>query len=977
MNQFTVNGQARIWDGPAGTSLLNYLRLHEHITSPKDGCSGEGSCGACTVEVNGRPRLACRTKMGDLDGAEVLTTEGLPEELRRLLGRMFAEKGAVQCGFCSPGFIMRVKHLFDTGRRPDRQEIVKLVKPNICRCTGYVKIVDAIEAALDSDRGISTSKVGTQNQMPHDDKNLGHAGIQGLESAIETPGRAAASGTQDQDVIDDSPNDPKPSGRYDRTLLYKAGIGSRYPKYLAEATALGQRPFVDDMYFPGMRHAALRFTDHPRARVLRIDTAVAEAMEGVIRVFTAKDIPGEQYVGLIFQDWPLMVETGQTTNCVGDVLAAVVAETEDIARKAAALIQIGYDVLEPVTDMHDAITDQVRVHEGRSNVLETCSIRFGALEKAFEEAAYVSSGIYETQRIEHAFLETETAIAMPEGEGVLLYSQGQGVYVDRRQVAKLLGLAEEKVRVVQVQNGGGFGGKEDLTVQGHAALCAWLLKKPVKVHLTRQESIAMHPKRHPVWMDIALAADRHGKLTGVKLRAVGDTGAYASVGTKVMERVVGHATGAYTVPAVDIEAVTVYTNNIPSGAMRGFGVPQVTFAIESCIDDICRQGGFDRWQVRYDNALQDGATTATGQRLQGVGLKKTLLAVKDAFSNARFAGIACGIKNTGVGNGMIDDSEVIIELAAEGKVVIHHGWTEMGQGVHTMAIQTLHQETGIDPELIEVVVDTSAGIPTGMTTSSRATALVGNAIIDAAKRLKADLQTVAHDAGMTGNNVVAAHPSHEEKKESCSDIYHISAKEPSEKENVETPAGDQVITSGMQNTEKVQGKTYWGNIIENLAGRRYKGKYVCDWTCKPGADVDDPTIHFAYGYATQVVILDDEGRISKVVAAHDAGRIMNRMLFEGQIEGAIHMGLGYALTEELPLKEGKPLSHKFKDLGILRADEMPDMEVIGIEEPDQYGPYGAKGIGEIGMVPTAAAVVNALTAYDNKMRYSLPVNKPK
>ncbi len=929
MTEFSINGSLKSFCGDENVSLLQYLRSDLHITSPKDGCSGEGSCGACTVEVNGKPRLACRTRMGDLDGATVVTTEGLPEELRRLIGRMFAEKGAVQCGFCSPGFIMRVKHLFDTGPRPERKEIVKLIKPNICRCTGYVKIVNAIEAALDAwpacgaqeEHADSLSDAESSNLHPHLENADLHASSKGPVKPLEEK-----RGVDDNDMHGGVPCD--------------AAIGSRYPKYQAEETALGQRPFVDDMHFPGMHHAALRFTDHPRARVLYIDTTGAAALEGVSRVFTAKDIPGERYAGLIFQDWPLMVAVGDTTNCTGDVLAAVVAENEDIARKATALILVGYEVLDPVTDMHDAITDRVKVHEGRSNVLENCSIRFGALDKAFQEAAYVSSGTFQTQRIEHAFLETETAIAMPQGDGIKLYSQGQGVYVDRRQVATLLGLPENQVRVVQVQNGGGFGGKEDLTVQGHAALCAWLLQQPVKVHLTRQESIAMHPKRHPVWMDIALAADRNGRFTGVKLRAVGDTGAYASVGTKVMERVVGHATGAYNVPAVDIEALTVYTNNIPSGAMRGFGVPQVTFAIESCIDDICRQGGFDRWQIRYDNALQDGATTATGQRLQGVGLKKTLLAVKDAFANARYAGIACGIKNTGVGNGMIDDSEVILEVLPEGKIRIHHGWTEMGQGVHTMAIQTLYEETAIDPGLIEVVVDTAAGIPTGMTTSSRATALVGNAVIDAAKRLKADLQTAANAGGMIDNDVVSAEPSHKGKKASYTNIHTISA-------------------------------------LKNLAGRRYKGKYVCDWTCKPGAVTDDPKIHFAYGYATQVVILDDEGRISKVVAAHDAGRIMNRMLFEGQIEGAIHMGLGYALKEDLPLNDGRLTSARFKDLGILRADEMPYIEVIGIEEPDQYGPYGAKGIGEIGMVPTAAAVVNALTIYDNYRRYTLPVTKNK
>ncbi|ALO16343.1 Aldehyde oxidoreductase [Salinivirga cyanobacteriivorans] len=850
MIRYTLNGVQTAYSGDESQSLLSHLRNDLNITTLKDGCSGQGTCGACTVEINGKARLACRTKMKSIENDEVNTIEGLPEQFKTVISKAFAERGSVQCGFCSPGMIMRAKSLYNTNTKPSRDEIFKAISPNICRCTGYVKIVDAIEEAF----------------------------------AI---------------LRDEQPK------KYEKS----ATIGGRYPKYQSEETALGFRDFVDDMRFEGMLHGALKFSEHPRARVIKINTTKAEKLPGVERVFTAKDIPGEQFQGLIFQDWPLMIGENEITRYIGDVLAGVVAETDAIAREALGLINVEYEVLEAVTDMHEAAKpESPQVHEGRSNVLETCAINFGDVDKAFEEAAYTSTGIYETQRIEHAFLETETGIAKPENDGIRLYTQGQGAYVDRKLVAKILGIEEEKVIAVQVQNGGGFGGKEDLTVQGHVSMYAYLLQKPVKVHLTREESMRMHPKRHPVWMNIGLACDKNGKFTGVKLDAIGDTGAYASVGTKVMERVVGHATGGYTVPSVDIKAVTAYTNNIPCGAMRGFGVPQVIFAIESCIDDICKQGGFDRWQIRYDNALEDGAKTATGQKLQGVGLKKTLEAVKDEFQKARFAGIATGIKNTGVGNGMIDDSEVKIEIKAKDHIVVNHGWTEMGQGVHTMAIQTLHSETGINPEHIEVKVETDAGVPTGMTTSSRATALVANAIIDASKHITNDLK---------------------------------------------------------------------GSTMEALVGRTYKGKYVCDFTCAPGDDVEDPKIHFAYGYATQVVILDDNGKVDKVIAAHDAGKIMNRTLFEGQIEGAVHMGLGYALTEDFPLKDGYPLSYKYNDIGILRAKEMPKVDVIGIEEEDPIGPYGAKGIGEIGLCPTAGAVANALYTFDGIRRTKLPMQRKK
>lgn len=848
MVTFTLNSNKTTYTGDLEKNLLEFLRKEKFLTAAKDGCSGQGVCGACSVEIDGRIKMACRVKMKDTEGATINTLEGLSQEFKSVLGKHFAQKGAVQCGFCSPGMIMRAKGLYNANPTPTRNDIIRAISPNLCRCTGYVKIIDAIEISFKELQG------------------------EKVEESKAT-----------------------------------AKVGDRYPKYQAVETALGERAFVDDMHFDGMLHSALKFSDYPKAKVLKIDTTDALKVDGVVKIFTAKDIPGNHISGLIFQDWPLMIGIGETTRYIGDVIAGVVATTEEIARKAVELIKIDYEVFEPVTDMLEAAKpNSPNVHPGRSNVLETCSIRFGDVEKAFAEAAWTSSDIYETQRIEHAFLETETAIALPEDDGIRLYTQGQGVYSDRKQIAKFLNLPEEKVKVTLVQNGGGFGGKEDLTVQGHVSLFAYLVQMPVKLHFTRDESIKMHPKRHPVWMKMSLACDAKGKFTAVKLESVGDTGAYASVGTKVMERVVGHATGGYTVPAVDVSAKTVYTNNIPSGAMRGFGVPQSVFAIESCIDDICKRAGFDRWQIRFDNALEDGSKTATGQVLRGVGLKKTMLAVKDIFNSAKYAGIATGIKNTGVGNGMVDESDVLIKIISDKKVEIHHGWTEMGQGVHTMAIQTLHQELGINPEYIEVIVDTTADIPTGMTTSSRATALVANAIINATIQIKKDLE---------------------------------------------------------------------GSSLDKLVGRTYRGKFVCDWTCKPGADTDDPIIHFAYGYATQVVILDDNGEIKKIVAAHDAGKIMNQMLFEGQIEGALHMGMGYALTEDLPMKDGYLVSSKFKDIGILRANDMPEMEIIGIEEPDPVGPYGAKGIGEIGLVPTPAAIANAFFAYDGIKRTKLPMKR--
>jgi aldehyde oxidoreductase len=642
MITFQLNGTTETWNGNPELSLLKFLRNVKHLTAAKDGCSGQGVCGACLVEISGKPRLACTTSMAKVHEAEIFTLEGIPEKIKQIIATNFVNHGAVQCGFCSPGFVMRTHLLLRENPDPSHQEIQQALKGHLCRCTGYKKIESAIS-----------------------------------DTAQQLNGR-------------------KPVAKLNHT----GSVGISSPKYQALETALGHRHFVNDL------------------------------------------------------------------------------------------------------------------------------------------------------------------------------------------------------------NGGGFGGKEDLTVQGHAALFAWTLKRPVKLQLSRDESIRMHPKRHPVWMEIALAADANGTFTAVRLKAIGDTGAYASVGTKVMERVVGHATGAYVIPAVDIEALTVYTNNIPSGAMRGFGVPQVTFAIESCIDDICRQGGFDRWQIRYNNALTDGHTTATGDPVKGVGIRACLEALKDKFYQHKFTGLACAIKNSGIGNGMIDFSDVIIDIFSPEKIILQHGWTEMGQGVHTVAAQVLCNETGIDPGIVEVIVDTTAGIKTGMTTSSRGTVLLGNAIIDACKDLKQDLMK---------------------------------------------------------------------HSLSELSGKQYRGRWECTWTKKPRKGDEIAPTHYSYGYAAQLVVLDNDGNIEKVYAAHDAGKIINPVLFEGQIEGAVHMGIGYAICEDLPLIEGQPVSFKMKDLNILRAHQTPPIEVIGVEVTDPVGPYGAKGLGEIGLIPTAAAVANAFTLFDGIKRYELPL----
>jgi xanthine dehydrogenase molybdenum-binding subunit len=855
---FVLNGQPTQFAGDADLPLLIYLREHEGLISPKDGCSPQAACGCCAVDLNGKAVLSCVTPMKKVAGGQVTTTEGLGEFRQRVFSHAFVAAGGIQCGFCIPGIVMQANALINRQPQPSRDAIEQALTPHLCRCTGYKKIVDAIEAAADA--------ILHEEEVPQ-------------------------------------PTTP-------------AQVGDRHPKYDSFGAVLGQRPYVDDIHFAGLLHGALRFSDHPRARVRRIDTTAAAQAPGVVHIFTAADVPGRRMVGLIQQDWPLMLAVGEETRYVGDVLAAVVAQTEQAARAAAAKIEVDYDVLEPLTDPFAALLPGApRLHPD-GNVLASTIIKRGDLQAAEAASAFISAGRYETQRIEHGYMEPEAAIAYPAADdkvAVEVLSQSQGVYEDRVQIAALLGLPEEQVRVILVPNGGGFGGKEDLSVQGHAALMAYRLRRPVKVKLTRDESIRMHPKRHPMVLDYRVGCDAAGKLTFVHARIVGDSGAYASVGAKVLERAAGHATGAYHAPAADIEAVAVYTNNVPCGAMRGFGVNQSAFAIESCLDDLCQQGGFDRWQFRYDNAITEGSMTATGQVIEGgAGLRATLLAVKEQFYAAQnagnVAGLACGIKNTGIGNGVPDASRVRISVERANKIVVDHGWTEMGQGVHTVALQALCTETGIDPTIVEMRVDTASGQYAGMTTASRATSLVGNATIDAARKLAADLKN---------------------------------------------------------------------HTLAELVGREYEGSWVCDWTTKPEAVTDMPVTHYSYSYATQLVILDKDGQIARIVAAHDAGKIFNPTLFEGQVEGSLHMGLGYAISEDLPMEGGRFKSTRLRQCGILRAKEMPEIEVIGVEVADPYGPYGAKGVGEIGLVPTAGAVANALCQFDGVRRTKLPMALPK
>lgn len=871
--RFRLDGREVVAPYDDGESLLEVLREGLGVTTLKDGCSPEGVCGCCTVLVDGRPALACLKRPEQVEGRSVTTLAGLPEAQRRLLARAFVREGAVQCGFCTPGIAMRAASLLDRGRATDEAAVRRALAGHICRCTGYSRVVEAIRVAGEAWAAGDEVADGPARRLP----------------AVAGP-----------------PGPPPPTpGRH------RDGVGAPARRWRGEALVLGERPFVADLTAPEMLHAALVLAEHPRAVVRAVDPAPALAAPGVVRVLTAADVPGERHVGLIVRDWPVLVAAGEITRSVGDVLAVVVASSRTRARRAATLVGVTLEPLEPVCDPEQALAPAApAVHEG-GNLLEACSFRRGDVDAALAGSAHVVEETFTTQRIEHAFLEPEACLALPTAAGVRVLSQGQGVHDDQRQIAEVLRLPRERVEVELVANGGAFGGKEDLSVQAHAALAAHLLGRPVKLVLTREQSIRMHPKRHPLVMRYAVGCDAEGRLTGARVRIVGDTGAYASVGAKVLERAAGHCCGPYRVPAVEVEALTVYTNNPPSGAMRGFGVNQTAFAIEGVMDRLAARTGLDRWQIRWLNALRPGDRFATGQVMDAsCGIAATLEAVREAYRSSPRAGLACGVKNTGIGNGLADVGRVRLEVLDGGRLEVLTGFTEMGQGLYTVLRQVVAHETGVDPERMEVATRSDLAVECGMTTASRATALATMA----ARRAAVEL-AVALDAA--------------------------------------------------------------GGRLESLAGRSFRGEYLCDFTVPPGTVAEDPVTHLTFGWATQMVELDEDGRVARVVAAHDVGRAINPLGCAQQIEGAVHMGLGQALSEDLPCAGGVPVSTRMRDLGLIPAASSPPVEVVLVEIPDRVGGYGAKGVGEIGLVPTAAAVASAFTAFDGRWRRSLPLAPPE
>jgi selenium-dependent xanthine dehydrogenase len=853
---FTLDGSERTVSTHPKRSVLDLLREEFDTFSLKPGCSPQGICGCCVALINGKPRVTCTLPCKTLAGKEVQTQASLSPEDAAIFQEAFATGGGTQCGYCTPGIVMQAKALLDKDPDPDDAAIKKALNMHICRCTGWVKIHDSIHMAAEMRRAE-------------------------LKKA------------------------PPPQ-------LGK--VGDDWRQRDIHSAILGKRPYIDDMRRPGLLHGALVWTPHPRCLVNKIDSSAAEAMPGVVRICTAKDLPGDRKVGLIFRDWPVLIAEGEETRCVADILAVVIADSPKEARAAAEAVVVDAEKLVAMTDVKAAA-------ELPENVLATSRVLKGEGETALADCAHVIEESFVTQVIDQAFLEPESSLAVPDADGgFTVYSCGQGVFDDRIQLCALFDMPEDLMRIVLVPTGGAFGAKEDLNVQPHAILAAKLTGRPVKISLNMAESTRYHPKRHALFMDYTVGADENGHIQVVKARILGDTGGYASVGDKVLERAAGHAAGPYRVAHVDVEAHTIYTNNPVCGAMRGFGVNQVAFALEGCLDRLAEKLDLDPLELRARNLLGAGDVFATGQVMnEGCGIVRTLEAIRPHYDRARaegkHVGIACGMKNVGMGNGLKEVGRVELHVRSDSEVRLYTGFTEMGQGHDTVMAQMASEATGLPAAVFTVECSTRVMVETGMTTASRGTYLGGNAVKVGCEGLTAALRDVGGDLG-------------------------------------------------------------------RLVGRIFKGEWWAPETHTPEqgtamlkAGTGTPVTHYAFGFATQLAIIDTDGKLEEVVAAHDVGRAINRVSCEGQIEGGVHMGIGYGLSEELIIDdEGWP-DVRFVKLGIIKDRHMPKITTLLVEHPDPSGPWGAKGVGEIGLVPTAPAIAAACHSFDGTWRTKLPMRE--
>ena len=835
-------------------SLLRFLRDELHITSAKDGCS-EGACGACTVLINGEPCRACIPDTDRLDGKRVLTVEGLSDFEKAAFTFAFGEAGAVQCGFCIPGMVLCGKALLDKCPDPTDEQIRFAIRNNYCRCTGYVKIIAAIRLA---------GKILREGKIP-------------LPSATDWK------------------------------------LGSRVHRLDVEEKVLGYGKFPDDFYVDGMCYGSAVRSKYARARVLSIDATAAKKLPGVIAVLTAEDIPGENKIGHLKHDQYTLIPIGGLTHYLGDAVALVVAENQTVLEKAKKLVKVQYEVLPAVHNIQEAAASDAPLvfDEEKNNVQAYKHVSRGNAEEAIKNAKFVLTEHFETPWTEHAFLEPECAVSYIDGDGdVMIISTDQSAHTTLHECTLLLGT--KKVKVQNGLVGGGFGGKEDMSVQHHAALITYCTGKPVKVKLSRAESLLVHPKRHHFEMDFTMGCDENGKILGVKAKCASDTGAFASLGGPVLERACTHAAGPYAYENFEIEGTAYYTNNPPAGAFRGFGVTQTCFATETLLNMMADLVGISPWEIRYRNAIRPWGVLPNGQIVDdSTGLVETLEAVKPYYDEAVAAGkpvgLACAMKNAGVGVGIPDWGRCKLIVEDDGKVHIYSGASCIGQGLGTVLVQMIVTNTDLSrDDIVYERSNTWIAPDSGDTSGSRQTMITGEACRRACEKL-------------------------------------MAAKE--------------------------------GKTLADLIGQEFYGEYLAK-TDPLGADVPNPVSHVAYGYATQLCILDEKtGKIDAIVAAHDVGKAVNPLSCEGQIEGGVVMSMGYALREQYPIDRNCKPIEKYGELGLFRAHEIPPtIKAIVVDKPGLKVACGAIGIGEITSIPTAPAIADAYFRLDGERRFSLPLS---
>ena len=903
----TVNGREVEAELPSDMTLLEFLRRELGLTGTKNGCA-TGHCGACTVVLNQKAARSCLVKMGSsqVAGGTVETVEGLASDGKlHPLQVAFIEHGAVQCGFCTAGMLMTAKALLSANPDPTEPEIRDALtkNPNLCRCTGYVKIVQAVrDAAARLARG------------------EGHVSPESL----------------------------------------LAGEQASQPRLIRDAIGIvtGSTKYGADLEPEGVLYGKILWSGYPHAEIRGIDTSDAEAMEGVALVVTARDIPGENIAGIIHLDQPAIA--GDKVRYIGDSLGAVFAESPEIAARALAKIKVDYHPLPAVFSPEEAAgPDAVKVHE-KGNLMHHAQIVRGDVNAAFEECAVVVEQIYTTPRIEHAFLEPETGVGIPDDDGGVTIKMGtQCAFDDRTQLARILDLPEAKIRVVQLPMGGAFGGKEDILIYQYLALGALLSQRPVKITLTREESLRSHVKRHPATMRFKTGAGSDGRLLALETDVVLDAGAYASLTVDVLENTLVFAGGPYYIPNVKLEGWAWYTNNVLSGAMRGFGVNQVSFALESNLDEIARHLGMDPFEIRLLNALETGLPTVADHVLEeGVaGVKPTIVAARDALRELTLpkpgvgkkigVGVASAVKNIGYGHGLTESAGAQAELTPEGYVHIRASQHEYGQGAGAGLVSLASAELGVPAHRVQVISPDTALTPkTGPTTASRQTFMSGNAVLMACQALKEEVCARAAEA-------LDARPA----DISIRDTFLVDA-----------VSGRQVPISDLGERLVVERRYETPQTAALLEGESsHYGQ----------PDFESRRTHWCYTYSTQVAVVEvdeetGETRVLTVLAVIDVGKTLNVGAVEGQIQGGVVQGLGYALSEQFLIEQGINITDTLRKCGIPTADKVPEIIPLIVEVPHPWGPMGVKGFAEGPSMASAPAILNAIRDATGARVTSLP-----